>query len=74
MFFCKNTFSQKSEQNYEKNSKYARKIAAFSAFERKLSGKSYFFEKSNLTPLECVSITTLFHLGFRSRCFSCSID
>ena len=45
MFFCKNAFSQKSVQNYEKNSKYARKIAAFSAFERKLSGKSYFLRK-----------------------------
>ena len=52
MFFCKNTFSQKSVQNYEKNSKYARKIAAFSAFERKLSGKSYFFgEKVTSHPL-----------------------
>ena len=43
MFFCKNAFSQKSVQNYEKNSKYARKIAAFSALGRKLCGKSYFF-------------------------------
>ena len=54
-------------QNYEKNSKYARKIAAFRAFERKLSGNSYFFEeKSNLTPLQIVSITMLFHLGFKT--------
>lgn len=67
MFFCKNAFSQKSVQNYEKNSKYARKIAAFRAFERKLSGNSYFFEeKSNLTPLQIVSITMLFHLGFKT--------
>ena len=67
MFFCKNTFSQKSVQNYEKNSKYARKIAAFRAFERKLSGNSYFFEeKSNLTPLQIVSITMLCHPGFKT--------
>ena len=46
------SYSRKSVQNYEKNSKYARKIAAFSAFERKLSGKSYFFgEKVTSHPL-----------------------
>ena len=45
MFFCKNIFSQKSVQNYEKILIYASKIAAFSAFERKLSGNSYFFEE-----------------------------
>ena len=65
MFFCKNAFSQKSVQNYEKNSKYARKIAAFRAFRRKMRVFHTFLRKSNLTPLQIVSIAMLFHLGFK---------
>lgn len=61
MFFCKNAFSQKSVQNYEKNSKYARKIAAFRAFERKLSGNSYFFEEK---------VTSHLFKSCQSPCFS----
>lgn len=66
MFFCKNTFSQKSVQNYEKNSTYARKTATFRAFGRNLCGNSYFFEeKVTSHPPKFVSIAMFIYLGFK---------
>ena len=76
MFFCKNTLSQKSVQNYEKNSKYARKTATFRAFRRNLCGNSYFFEeKVTSHPLNsCQSpCSSTLASKYWSRRFSCSM-